>query len=119
MTVIDNQLEGIAVLNNSNEIIKIRRKGPQLVRLSGNIGFDNLTEFNNFINQTEQRIFVNFFKASSFNLLIDMPRVVYTAFPLGIGGRERLMASFEGTARFHTGSNQAIQIDLTNTKSNY
>lgn len=119
MTVIDNQLEGIAALNASNEIIKIRRKGPQLVRLSGSIGFDNLTEFNNFITQTEQRFFMNFTKAASFNLLIDMPRVVYTAFPVGMGGRERLVASFEGTARFHTGSNQAIQVDLTNTKSNY
>ena len=120
MTVtIDNQLEGIPVINASTEIVKIRRKGFQSVRLSGTVGFENLTEYNIFKAQTEQRIFAHFFRASSFSLLIDMPRVVYSSFPLGIPGRDRLTVGFEGIARYHAGSAQAIKVDLTNTKSNY
>lgn len=116
---IDNQLEGIAVLNNSTEIARVRRSGFQTVRIGGTIGFDNLTEYAVFKAQTEQRFLVNFTRASSFNLTLDMPKVVYTAFPLGIPGRTRLTVGFEGMARYHAGSLTAIKIDLTSTKSNY
>lgn len=116
---IDNNVEGIAVLNASNEIARVRRRGPQTIMLSGTIGFDNLTEYNNFVNQTEQRIFLNVTRAASFTMLIDIPRVVYTTFPLGMSGRERITVGFEGKARYHSGSGTAIKIDLTNCKSNY
>lgn len=116
---IDNNVEGIPVLNASNEIARVRRRGPQTIMLSGTIGFDNLTEYKNFVDQTEQRFFLNVTRAASFTMLIDLPRVVYTTFPLGMSGRSRLTAGFEAKARYHSGSATAIKIDLTNTKSNY
>lgn len=116
---IDNQLEGVPVLNSSLDIAKVRRRGPQLVRMSGTLGFENLTEYNAFTTKAERRIFVNFFRASSFNLLIDIPRFVYSTFPVGIGGRERLTVGFEGICRYHSGSGTAIQTTLTTTKSDY
>lgn len=120
MTInIDNQLEGVPVLNNSTSIAKIRRSGPQMVRLSGSLSFEDITEYENFRNQTEQAFLLNVTKANSFSMLIDMPRVVYTAFPLGMSGRERQVIGFEGIARYHTGSLSAIEFDLTNTTSGY
>lgn len=116
---IDNQLDGIPLLNNSTQIARIRRKGPQMVRLSGTMEFDNLTEYNNFVNQTEQRITVSVTRANSFQLTIDLPRVVYTAFPLGAGGRERLTVSMDGVARYHVGSLNAVKIGLTTTNSTF
>jgi hypothetical protein len=116
---IDNQLVAVNALANTYEIVSIKRNGPQQTLLSGTFTFENLTEYNNFVNQTEQRWVVNFFRANSFNLTIDLPRVVYTAHPLGVPGRERLTVAFEAKARYHAGSATAYQIDLTTTKSGF
>jgi len=120
MTVtLDNQLDGIPLLNNSAVIGKIRRRGFQMARVSGTLAFENVTEYQNFINQTEQVLKLNLFRANSFGLLVDIPRFVYTTFPVSMPGRERLTIGFDGIARYHAGSAQAIKIGLTTTKSNY
>jgi hypothetical protein len=115
---VDQQLEGVAALNASTAIAKIRRRGPQMVGMSGTIDFNDLTEYTNFVNQTEQALSVNF-RSNSFNLLIELPRVVYTAFPAQIGGKERLTVNFDGKARYHTGSATAIAYTLTTTSSGF
>lgn len=114
---VDGQVEGIPALNATNEIAKIRRSGPQMVNISGTIDFNDLTEYNNFVSQAEQAFVFNFTKASSFSCRIDLPRVVYTAFPMGMPGKERLTVAFEGKARYKTTSATAIQIDVTTTSS--
>jgi hypothetical protein len=114
----DQQLEGVAALNASTVIAKIRRRGPQMIGVSGTVDFDNLTEYTNFVNQTEQALSVNF-RSNSFNLLIELPRVIYTAFPAQIGGKERLTVNFDGAARYHTGSATAIAFTLTTTSSGF
>jgi hypothetical protein len=116
---LQNQNEGVATLVGTNTIGKIRRTGPQLVRISGTLGFEDTTEHLNFINQTEQRMFLNLTRAASFSLLLDLPRVVYTTFPIGMGGRGRTLVNFEGIARYHTGSTNAFKATLTNVVTAY
>lgn len=116
---IDNQLEGILALNNSNEIARIREQGPQLIRVQGTLDFIDVTEEQDFINQTERAVTVNLFKGQSFNILMDIPRMVYTAFPVGTAGRGRNTVQFEGRARYLASSGTAIGIRLTTIKSNY
>lgn len=116
---IDNQLVGVPALNNSSVIARIYRQGPQMVRFGGTLDFADVTEFLDFKNQTERAFVLNLFQAQSFNLSIVMPRFVYTAFPLGTPGRDRLTVAFQGRARFLTSSNTAIDFQLTSTKSNY
>lgn len=116
---IDGQIEGIPALNASTAVAKIRRTGPQIVGISGTVDFANLTEYNNFLNQTEQQMIVYFTQTASFSLKIDIPRMVYTAFPVAMGGRERTTVSFTGKARYHTGSATAIDVRLTNTSSGF
>lgn len=116
---VDNQLEGIPSLNASTTIAKVRRTGPQLVEISGTVDFDDNTEFVNFINQTEQALQATFTKANSFMLNIVVPRMVYTAFPVSIGGRDRNTVSFTGKGRYHTGSATAIAIELTAVNSGF
>ncbi len=115
----DNQLVGVPRLNNSSEIAVLRRNGFQQVRFGGTIAFEDLTEYKNFKDQTEQAIKIHHTLAASFGLTIDMPRFVYTAFPLGTPGRERLTVAFEGIGRYHTGSLNAVKVSLFNTKSDY
>lgn len=116
---IDGQITGIPALNASTAVAKIRRSGPQMVGISGTIDFADITEYLNFKNQTEQAMVINFTKANSFGLKISLPRVVYTAFPVAMGGRDRVTVSFTGKGRYHTGSLTAIEFQLTTTSSGF
>src|SRR3990167_1459517 len=117
--VIANQLEGLPALNNSNEIARIRAQGPQMIRVSGTLDFADNAEELDFINQTERAMIVTVTKAQSFAMHIEVPRMVYTTFPMGMGGRGRLTVGFEGEARYLASSLAAVRIQLTSTKSNY
>lgn len=117
--VIDNQLEGILSLNNTNEIARIRAQGPQMIKISGTLDFaDNLEELD-FINQTERPIIITLTRAQSFALHIEAPRFVYNTFPMGMPGRGRLTVGFDGQARYLASSLAAVRVQLTSTKSNY
>lgn len=116
---IDNQLEGILALNNSNEIARIRSTGPQIIRISGTLDFIDTAEERDFINQTERAFIVTLTRAASFHLHIEAPRFVYTTFPVGMPGRGRLTVGFEGQARYLTTSAAAVRVMLTTTKSNF
>lgn len=117
--VIDNALEGIPAFNNSNEIAKIRAAGPQMIKISGTLDFQDINEHLDFLNQTERKLALSLTRADSFHLLIELPRFVYTAYPVGIPGRGRLTISFDGMARYNTSSLTAVMVQLTTTKSNY
>ena len=116
---LDNALEGVAALNNSNEIAKVKRSGPVVTNIEGTMSWDNITELLAFMNQTEQQFEVSMFLANSHSIVFDLPRVVYTAHPVGIPGRERMTVSFQGKARYHTGSGSAMEVRLTTSKSDY
>lgn len=95
----DNRLEGIPTLNNSKNIARVRRTGPQQIRLSGVMAFTNATDYNSFLTQTELAVIASFTRAASFQLLLTMPRMIYTAYPITMPGRERLTVQFEGIGR--------------------
>ena len=116
---IDNQIEGIPALNASTFIARIKRTGPPLVRVTGTIAVEDITDYQKMLDQTEFPFVVHLTKANSFALTIDIPRLIYTGFPLGMAGRERQTVAFNASGRFHTGSNQAIEVTLTTTKSDY
>lgn len=116
---VDNQLEGIMALNNSNEIARIRNSAPQMIRVSGTMDFIDVAEQEDFINQTERALQISMTRGQSFQLIMDIPRMVYTAFPTAMSGRGRITAAFEGTARYLASSLAAIGVRLTTTKSNY
>ena len=110
--VLDGQVEGVPALNNTAEYAFMRARGPQTARLTGTMGFDNLTDYDRFVQQTEAAFKLSFFRAQSFSIVFEWPRVVYTAWPLGMPGRERLTVAFEAKARYLTSSATAYQIDL-------
>jgi hypothetical protein len=116
---IDNQLEGIPALNLTQNIAKVLRRGPQVITLSGTIDFPDVTEYLDFINQTERQFIISVTRASSFKMVIDIPRVVYTAFPVALRGRERITSDFTAKAYYQAGSATAIDIRLTTVKSDY
>lgn len=114
---IDNQFEGLPALDMATVISKIRRGGFQLVNVSGSIDFSDHDEYNMFIAQSEFSIKANATVANSFSLLVDLPRLVFTSFPLGISGRGRNVVDFEAKAFYHAGSGTGIAVTLTTVSS--
>lgn len=117
--VIDNQLEGILALNNSNEIARLAAQNPQMIRISGTLDFADNQEELDFVAQTERAMILTLTRAQSFALHVEVPRFVYNTFPVGMSGRGRQTIAFEGMARYQTTSAAAVRIMLTTTKSNY
>ena len=58
-------------------------------------------------------------ETDSFQFVIDLPRVVYDAYPVGVPGKDRLTVQFSGIARFKTTSDTSADFRLTSTRSNY
>ena len=116
---IDNGLEGILALNNANQIARIRSRDVQMIRISGTLDFTDVAEEQDFINQTERVMNPSLTRAQSFQLIMNIPRLVYTAFPTGISGRGRLTVGFQGTARYQASSLSSVGMQLTTIKSNY
>lgn len=113
----NNNLEGIPTLNNDTEIAKIRRNGPAVTEVSGTIEFETVTDFDSFRNQDEQRLVVSFTRANSFSLIIDIPRTVFTTYPVQIPGRNRLTVDFAMKGRYHSGSGNAVKLTMTTTNT--
>ena len=90
-----------------------------MINISGSLEFQNLDEYDSFIAQTEKQVLLSVTRADSFQLVIDLPRVLYTSLPIGMAGRGRNVVTFDGVARYHTGSASQILATLTTTKSDY
>lgn len=116
---VNNNLETIAALNNSNTVARIQRTNPVGTKLSGQMSFTDIGAYNDFVNQTERAFKINFAKAGSFSVLLDLPRCVYTTYPLGMSGRNRITVGFEAKARVPTGSLSAIAVTLKNNTIGY
>jgi hypothetical protein len=109
----NNQIGGIPTLANTREITRIRRTGPQMVRISGTIEFLSIQDALDFENQTEKVFQANFVKANSFALFFQFPRMIYSSFPRQIPGRERLTVDFEAMGRYSPTSRYAMRVELT------
>lgn len=116
---IENQYEGIPALNMSTDISKVRRTGPQMVNITGTMDFNSMAEYDEFIAQTETNMKVSVTKAASFQMTIDIPRMVYTAYPLGMPGKERLTVDFTAKGYYHATSATAITVAVTTINSYY
>lgn len=116
---LDNRLEGFAGLNATTNVQRIARNEAIMGAVSGTVSFDDITQYQNFMNQTEQAVTVNLFRASSFSMFVTIPRMIYTAFPLATPGRGRLTVGFTGEARAPVGSAGGIAVTLRNNVASY
>jgi len=115
----DNALEGIASLRVSKDIRAIRRSGPTMVTFNGAMAFENMTDYIAFKNETERALTIHVTRANSFALTIEMPKTVFTTYPVGMAGGERVIVDFEGQGRYSQSDGYSIRYSLTNTKSFY
>lgn len=118
---LDNVLEGVQFLDATKRHAKYKRSGLRTVRVSGTLDFEDETEYGIFKDQIQQRLLINLDDisvASSTNtLLIDVPQLRYSSFPINIGGPGRITVGFEGNGVVDTSSSYAVQYTLTNSRS--
>ncbi len=104
---------------------RIKRNAARTVDVSGTILFDNQTDLQNFISQTQQRLTVQVTGTSNVqsgyneSLTIDVPSLLITDFPQGIQNAGELAVAFKGAGAYNVGSGCACAITLVNTRAGY
>jgi hypothetical protein len=79
----------------------------------------------NFFNGTEGKLVINCLGVTSISsgvneyFKVDIPRMIYTAYPLNISGAGIVTAAVEGRAQYHSGSKTVCTITLCNTFASY
>lgn len=121
---LDNHLVGIPTLNNTSLISRIYRDGARNVDIAMTVDFVDQTQFGIFEAQTEQAFEITLTGAvietgHNYSLIIDIPKLRYTAYPINISGAGRITSSVSGKAKYDAASGYAIKISLINKETEY
>lgn len=120
---IENNIEGVTFLDNTKRHGKYKRTGYRNFAFSGTMDFATQSQYSVFRSSAEQAMVLTFTGdaiGASFNTLkFDMPSVRYETFPVAMGGPGRITIGFDGKAKYNTGSAQAINVTLVNTRGSY
>lgn len=123
---LDNKAEGINTIPGSVWFGLSKRTDFFTVDVSGTVSFDNDAEYNIFRAGTQQRLMATYINpdletGSGFfaTMILDVPQLRYTTFPLGLTGPGRQSISFSGKGVVDTTSNYAFEVTLVNTVASY
>lgn len=108
----------VYTLGNSNSPLKFKRDGFQEFEVSGKLIFQSQSYQQAFEEYSTHSFKLNLATESA-TLAIDMPSFKFTEFSEPIDGKSVLESDFKGIAEFNTGSQTAIDIQLTNTRSEF
>lgn len=114
---INNNCEGIPLLNGTKKIAKIKRTGYRTLDFSATFDVDDLAEYNRFKNQTETA-FVITLTSGTDELKLELNKVRYTAFPLNVSGPGRLTVAVTGKAKYDA-TKKLVTVTLKNGKATY
>jgi len=120
---VNNNCEGLPTINGSRDIGIIHRTSPRTFPLSLTFTVDDLTEYNRFANQNETAFVVTLTGATieggeNFKLVLDMPKVRYTAFPVNMDGG-RVTVDVTAVAKYDSTNGYATKVTLENTTTSY
>jgi hypothetical protein len=121
---VQNSLEGRATLNGTKQISRIWRTGKRAFPVNLTFDLKDMTEFNRFRSQSEVAAKIELVGpvisgSHNIKLVIDIPKLRYTAFPINVGGSETITAQVNGVAKYDPASTSAMKFTLINTKSAY
>jgi len=104
---------------------RIKRNDARVINVSGTLIFDDQSEYEYFLNQTDQAANI-FLRGSSLvqsgyyeSLLVEIPKMRYTEHPISVGGPGQLEVNFKAEAQYHTGSGTAISYTLACGKAGF
>ena len=122
---INNNVEGVTLLDTTKLHAMYKRNGNRTFGVSGNVAFKNQTEYGLFRAQTEQRLQVHLLgltEASSGayeSLNLDAPKMRYKSWPVAMGGPNRISVGVEGNLKYDTTSSYALRALLVNSRAAY
>ena len=121
---IENGVEGVAFVDTQKVHGKLKRTGYRNLGISGGLDFSVQSEYMKFRASSEQPLALTLtgdtITTSQTNLVtISAGKFRYTSFPTGLSGPGRVSVSFEGKAKYHSGSASALRVTLVNTHAPY
>jgi len=122
---IENPIEGVPTLDNTQLYNRFKRNGFRMSKMAGTMDFSDQTEFNLFRLNSHQAVVITLTDATAISsgrnnvVKLDMPKFRYVSYPIEASGPNRISVSFEGKAMYDTTSNYAILPTLTNTRISY
>lgn len=122
---INEGVEAMHTINNSDYPSRVKRTSERTIEVGGTIIFDNQTEYQNFIAQTEQSFKVSFAgpvdvgSGGPDEIVIDMPALRYSDFKPVAGAAGKTEVGFTASAKYLSTSATAIEVTLTNTFAVY
>lgn len=117
---IDNQVEGVPLLDTTKRVGKFKRTSWRQVRVTGTVCFDDTVEWLKFKTNSQQRLLVTIddTNVTSLNIMtIDIPQFRYETFPINMGGPGRITADVTGRAVYDTDSSYEIRVTLINSRN--
>jgi Phage tail tube protein len=122
--VFDNRLATQFALTGGKLPHRIKRGGPQQVRVEGSFLLENDLLFNEYVEQSEKRLLVVLTGeavSSGYNatLTLDIPRLRLSEVSPQLSGPGQLEVSFSGAGVYDTTSGYALRATLTNTQAAY
>ena len=122
---INENLEAMHTLNNTKYPSRVKRTGNRSIEVGGTVIFDDQTEYQKFISQSEQSFKVSFAgpvnvgSGGTDKIEFDIPLLRYTEFKPTAAGAGKTEVSFTASAKYSTTSATSIAITLTNTQTVY
>lgn len=121
---VENNVEGVALLDGTKRHGKYKRSGFRTFAFGGTMDFCDQDEYNNFRSQAEQKFITTLTgqtltSSQNVEMQFEMPLVRYTTFTANAAGPGRISATFEGNAKFDTNSLYAMKTTLVNTRESY
>lgn len=122
---LDEALENKYTLNNTKTPSRTKRSGRRTLSVGGTLIFDNQTEYQQFLSQSERNLTVhmkglaNVQSGYDEGLTLIVPLFRYVEFKPVAGGAEKLEVGFSGKGVYSTTSATALHITLANTQAAY
>lgn len=121
----DNNLAPIHTVGVVKTPARIKRSGERTISIAGTLLFEDQVEAAEFINQTDQRLVIVLTGTTNVQsgypemLIIDVPAMRYTEFPMVVGNPGQTEVGFKAVAQYHAGSGCAIQYTLNCGKAGF
>jgi hypothetical protein len=122
---LDEALENKYTLNNTKTPSRTKRSGRRTLSVGGTLIFDNQTEYQQFLSQTERNLTVNMRGTVAVqsgyydSLTLIVPLFRYVEFKPVAGGAEKIEVGFSGKGVYSTTSATALHVTLSNTQAAY
>jgi len=121
---LNNNLAPKAFLDLKKYPSRILRDGYRTVEVAGTLLLDGDAEARNYKNRAQQRFVMTATDPATValghnQLEIDIPKMLYTEFPVNIGGTGLIEVSFSAKGKYDITSSYAVQFTLVNTTPVY